>query len=748
MDLAALDIKIGADLSKLQKDLNSAGVLVDQFSKDIAAVGANSAAASGGMQAIATSAAKVAVAFKEVEATNFPAVIDETSDKAKILQRQFSAFAGLSPFKNAGADLSKFSIASKPIADQLTKTAKASGTATLAVGNFGRVLQDLPFGFIGITNNLNPLLEGFQRLAKESKATGVSIGSSLLKSLTGAGGLGLALSVVSAALTFASFGLSAWTRGFGDNKKAVDEAKEALDGYLKNAASEITSLRVLEKVATDTSNAYSVRKKAVDELQKSYPAYLGNLTDEAILNGQAADAINEVAAALAKKAFLQASESTLTDFATKQLQARKEELDLISKQRQAQLELTKAQADFARVGGTSLGQGAQGYLNIIGKAQAKIQDTGKDLEKNRKTQQDLNNDFTYFLNIAEQLKAETIQLDPDPNGKVKQTRKDIQTISDVLAKLQLELSAVTARELNEGLNLSSEKINNIRDVINKLIVEFKVPPDDTIINKLFGDIKDIKFSAVNFREFINNLEKSIPVEQAPEIPVKINPVFDRAGFEDIVNRARIEFEANKFNIELPVNFEFANANELNEIVSRINAASDSLQSLNDTIMATLASGLQDFFTSIGDSLAGQENPFKAFANIMSDGFKAIGQALIAYGIQVGIIQKVLANPFNPVSPILAIAAGIALQAAGAILESSLKNITGMAEGGIVPPGHPNDTFLARLSSNEAVIPLDKGLGKFLDLSHEPIVIIPDARISGNDIVISYERTQRKNKRTF
>ena len=37
---------------------------------------------------------------------------------------------------------------------------------------------------------------------------------------------------------------------------------------------------------------------------------------------------------------------------------------------------------------------------------------------------------------------------------------------------------------------------------------------------------------------------------------------------------------------------------------------------------------------------------------------------------------------------------------------------GLASGGIIPPGYQNDTFPARLSSNEAVIPLDQLMAKF------------------------------------
>ena len=64
--------------------------------------------------------------------------------------------------------------------------------------------------------------------------------------------------------------------------------------------------------------------------------------------------------------------------------------------------------------------------------------------------------------------------------------------------------------------------------------------------------------------------------------------------------------------------------------------------------------------------------------------------------------------------------GIGLAIAGviamiAILSSSKSKATGMAEGGIIPSGYANDSFPAMLSTNEAVIPLDK-LPQLVDMN--------------------------------
>ena len=77
----------------------------------------------------------------------------------------------------------------------LKKLPSPSNAATSSLLNLGRVVQDAPFGFLGIANNLNPLLEGFQRLRAQSASTKTAL-LSLGQSLMGAGGIGLALSVV------------------------------------------------------------------------------------------------------------------------------------------------------------------------------------------------------------------------------------------------------------------------------------------------------------------------------------------------------------------------------------------------------------------------------------------------------------------------------------------------------------------------------------------------------------------------
>lgn len=119
----------------------------------------------------------------------------------------------------------------------LSSVAKGSNEATQSLTNLSRVAQDAPYGFIGIANNINPLLESFQRLQVSTGSTGGAF-KALASSMMGAGGLGLAVGVASSLLV--TFGgklfsskkeadaLTDAIRRVGD---AADVARESLSNF-------------------------------------------------------------------------------------------------------------------------------------------------------------------------------------------------------------------------------------------------------------------------------------------------------------------------------------------------------------------------------------------------------------------------------------------------------------------------------------------------------------------------------------
>jgi hypothetical protein len=155
---------------------------------------------------------------------------------------------------------------------QMSNVGGRTSDATNALSNLSRVAQDAPYGFIGIANNLNPLLESFQRLQKESGGSANAI-KSLVSGLTGPAGIGLALGVVSS--LFIKFGddigefINDKLTGLGDAfNKESELLKKGSEAYVK-ASTDITKLK-------DSFNDYQNGLITKDKFLKEFNATLGD----------------------------------------------------------------------------------------------------------------------------------------------------------------------------------------------------------------------------------------------------------------------------------------------------------------------------------------------------------------------------------------------------------------------------------------------------------------------------------------
>ena len=154
---------------------------------------------------------------------------------------------------------------------QMNKVGRPTADATTALSNLSRVAQDAPYGFIGIANNLNPLLESFQRLSKESGSSTQAL-KSMVAGLTGPAGIGLALGVVSSlAVTYskeiANFfkGPEAELKKFREELNKVNEdINKIVGGAMANQAVALNLTSVI--VGGDEKEA----KNALKILQELY----------------------------------------------------------------------------------------------------------------------------------------------------------------------------------------------------------------------------------------------------------------------------------------------------------------------------------------------------------------------------------------------------------------------------------------------------------------------------------------------
>jgi hypothetical protein len=128
---------------------------------------------------------------------------------------------------------------------EISKSPKKMGDATIALTNVGRIASDASYGFIGIANNLNPMLESFQRLSKSEGGTTSAL-KAMASGLTGPAGIGVAIAVVSSLLVsfgddisdFVNTKLSGLTQAM---KLEAGVFKESQQGYVK-ATEDINNL--------------------------------------------------------------------------------------------------------------------------------------------------------------------------------------------------------------------------------------------------------------------------------------------------------------------------------------------------------------------------------------------------------------------------------------------------------------------------------------------------------------------------
>jgi hypothetical protein len=135
---------------------------------------------------------------------------------------------------------------------------------------------------------------------------------------------------------------------------------------------------------------------------------------------------------------------------------------------------------------------------------------------------------------------------------------------------------------------------------------------------------------------------------------------------------------------------------LSKTVNLTNELSNALSNMTATAITAFAevagAGMKGM-SAIGHMLSGVINIAENLGKM------AIGIGVAALGINAAL---------KSLNPIAAIAGGTALVALAQVAKGAMANmVPGMKEGGIVPAGFPNDTYLARLSSGERVVPPHK-----------------------------------------
>lgn len=223
---------------------------------------------------------------------------------------------GLSTGVNqATSQLSKLENAVNKATPEINKLTRATSQYNSVGTDFARIIQDAPFGIIGVGNNITQLAGSFQTLKNQTGSTSQALKTAFASIFSGSNALILGISTLTTVFTVLQM------KGFFKTEEAAKSLTEQLEDYrskletLKrlsiegqsNASREIQNFQLLRAQAQNANIPLERRLEAVNQLQKNYPSYLGNLSKEQILTGNVGNAYSnltkEIIATAKAKAF-------------------------------------------------------------------------------------------------------------------------------------------------------------------------------------------------------------------------------------------------------------------------------------------------------------------------------------------------------------------------------------------------------------------------------------------------------------
>lgn len=678
-------------------------------------------------------------------------------------------------------DISKFTASMKAgtlslasLTPALNNVPKGANQAANALTNLGRVAQDAPFGFIGIQNNLNPLLESYQRLVKETGSVSGAF-KALGSSLMGPAGVGIALSVVSAGILIYQQYQQRANKATLEAAKAMQNAKKSAEEYAAtlddisrarlqgsiNAQKELTELKTLYSITQDTSLSIKQRGDAVDALQKKYPEYFKNVKDEVILAGEASGAYNKLTTSILATARARAAESIITKNTGRILENEtkaatiQEQIEKRRVQISQQIEKIRRDQNNGGIAAGGAGVGAAGGIGLA-KMRASAE---KELNALISERNNLNTDSSIIngrnlkleQEILKQVKAGA-DLDSKVGDLTETKEKKTKTYADVMKGLSDVLKDVDAQQKNLRASLyltpeDAQRVSAYTAAIREL--------NDLGYGEQSEKIKEL----IRLRDSLYQLPT---IGNTPSVIGKDLNLFDSKGRNYVKDGKSVDAKIDQTQAKDPFT-KYTTAQR-----EAFKKQQDFNKDFNSLVENGISEGLGNFGNAIGETLINGGSIIDAAGGALLGSFGSFlseyGRLLTAYGVAAVVKGKLDAAALVPgaglVTGPLAIAAGVALQAAGAAIgafvsgkgKSTNKNqqnkgITAFADGGIIsgPTIGLMGEYAGAKNNPEVVAPLNKLKGMLGNTGKD--VFIADTVISGENIVISYRKASARLGRT-
>lgn len=347
---------------------------------------------------------------------------------------------------------------------------------------FSRIVQDAPFGIMGIGNNITATAEAFGHLKQETGSTSGAF-KAMASSLMGSGGILLAISLLTTGLTYLSqSGLSVGdlidklTGNFNELGEAIKKANE--EGG-KEASEQISSMKSLVRAAQNSNIAMSERLLFVDKLKKQFPGYYGQLKDEEILYGNLTKVVKSASDALLAKAVAEKLIAGSADIQLSQYQN-------FSKLDKQKLQTAKSQANFDKAKAINNIQGIIDYQKQINYSKKIEDEIRSKILAGNKSLEDRNKIIDSLMAKTGKLEVEPIKAPKVKKAKVVEKQKRDPITQTLVLKPILDPSFFPDKlfdtgKLDEFGNKIQQKAGEIVAPLLDIPRNFDTSMDDTLL---------------------------------------------------------------------------------------------------------------------------------------------------------------------------------------------------------------------------------------------------------------------------
>jgi hypothetical protein len=588
--------------------------------------------------------------------------------------------------------------------------------------NFALVIQDLPYGFRGIQNNLPALMGGIAGMA---------------------GPLYLVGSAVIALFTAWDAGMFKTISTLSILKKANEEYAESAKSAAGNAGEEISKIKALTVAASNQELIMSKRLAAVKQLQDEYPSYFGNLSQESILNGEVTESVNKVSLAILERAKATAVASKINKLSAEKF-VQEERLYQLALQKTFKIQKAIAFANLTKAAGY---EGTT--KNLEGLINSQISGIRKEEGTIKNTVNGIDKELSRLQGIYEKTTSVTVDLDrtnAPKTGKKPKAKKEKEDIFD-LTKTTKEFYAAKLNFAENDEIAQKEILLREQQTINELIDSNQMSFNEyySWSSEIYKKLSDLKIK--EDKRFFTESER-IASQQAKNVEVELGiqeklhkgslaqRIEDtKAAMAQLAAMAMMSLDPASMAVYLDM-FDKMDA-KLKGYGTTWKQTSETISKAMNDLAVNSAISLSE---SLGKALAGEDvDAFVALGSVLADALSQIGKALISFAILEGTALESLKNPLSwPV----ALAAGVAAVAAGALLKSTLSadKTKKFANGGIIsgPTMGLMGEYPGAANNPEVVAPLDKlkemiggnggGSGQFV--------------LRGQDLLLSVNRAQK------